>query len=119
MPPGAEIERLALRHALPPGGLGKEEDKLGANGGIGMRARIAQDLESERQKRIADEDGCRLVEGDVKRRAAAADRVIVHGRQVVMHQRVAVDAFERGRGGQGLLLADVKQSRRFDEQKRP
>ena len=93
-----------MRHAAPAGGLGEQQDKLGANGGIGMGAFVAQDLEGERQKRVAGEDGGRLIESDVKGRASAADGVIVHGRQIVMHERVAMDAFERGRRGQRLFV---------------
>jgi hypothetical protein len=55
----------------------------------------------------------------VERGAAAADGVIVHGGQVVMHQRVAMDAFERASGGKRFLLRNAKQTRRFDEKKRP
>src|SRR5512134_3565936 len=36
-----------------------------------------------------------------------------------MHQRIAMDAFERGRGGQRLVLFDAKQARRLDKKKRP
>ena len=72
---------------------------LGANGGLGMGAVVAQDLEGEREKGIARQDGCRLIESEVKGWTAAAYRVIVHRRQVVMNQRVAMDAFERGAAG--------------------
>ena len=39
LPRGAEIERLAERHAPPAAGLGEQQDKLGADGGISMRLR--------------------------------------------------------------------------------
>ncbi len=44
---------------------------------------------------IAGENGGGLVEGAVAGGAAAAQVVIVHGRQIVMHQRVGVDEFHR------------------------
>ena len=119
LPRRAEIERLALRHALPAAGLGQQQDQLGANGGIGMGARVAQDLEGQRQKGVAGQDGGRLVEGDVQGRAPAAQRVVVHRRQVVMHQRVAMDAFERAGGGKRVVFLDAEQSRRFDQKKGP
>ncbi len=93
MPLGAEIERLAERHALPAAGLGEIEDELGADGRVLMQAWVAQDLEGKRQEGVAGKDRGRLAEGDMKGRAAAADGVVVHGRQVVMHQGVAMDAF--------------------------
>ena len=95
----AEVERLTERHAVPAAGLGEQQDQLGANGGIGMRLRIAQNFEGERQQRVAGKDGGRLVEGDMQRGAAAADGVVVHRRQIVMHQGVAMHAFERASGG--------------------
>ena len=49
LPFGGEIERLAERHAVPATGSGQQQDKLGANGRIGVRLRIAQDLEGQRQ----------------------------------------------------------------------
>src|SRR5215467_14043841 len=55
----------------------------------------------------------------MKGRPAAAQRVVVHGGQVVMHQRVAMDAFESRRGGQGLLFRDAKELRRLDQEERP
>ena len=114
-----EIERLAERHALPAAGLGQQQDQLGANGRIGMALPIAQDLEGEGEQRVAGKDGGRLVEGDMQGRAAAADGVVVHRRQIVMHQRVAMHAFERASGGQGVVRRHAKHSRRFDEKKRP
>jgi hypothetical protein len=49
----------------------------------------------------------------------AAHGVIVHGRQIVMHEGVAMDAFKRARSGKRVFLIDAKQTRRFDEKKRP
>ena len=103
LPFGAEIERLAERHAVPATGFGQQQDKLGANGRIGMRLRIAQDLEGQRQQCIAGQDGGCLVEGDMQRGTAAADGVVVHRRQIVMHQGVAMHAFERASRGKGVF----------------
>ena len=85
LPRGAEIERLALRHAPPAAGLGQQQDQLGADGGIGVGAWVAQDLEGKRQKGVAGQDGGCLVEREVESRAAAAHGVVVHRREVVMH----------------------------------
>src|SRR3990170_3550213 len=83
-----------------------------------MGALVAQDFEGKRQKGIAGKNGGCLIEGDMERGAATPDGVVVHGGQVVMHQRVAMHAFERASGGKGVLLLDAKQTRRFDEKKR-
>ena len=50
---------------------------------------------------------------DVQRRPAAPQRVVVHGRQVVVDQRVGMDQFDRARGGQrGVARARRRSVRR-------
>jgi hypothetical protein len=44
------------------------------------------DVEGERQQAVAGKDRRRLVEGDMHGRLAAAQVVVVHRRQVVMHE---------------------------------
>ena len=61
----------------------------------GKRLSPRRGFEGERQQAVAREDGGRLVEGPVHRRLAAPEIVIVHRRQIVMDQRIAVHAFER------------------------
>ncbi len=55
----------------------------------------AQVAEGEGQQGIAGEDGGGFVIGFVDGGAAAAEVVIVHGRQIVVDQRVAVDQLDR------------------------
>jgi len=57
-----------------------------------------QVLECARLQRIAGEDGGGFVEGDVHGGLAAAQVVVVHRRQVVVHQRIGVDQFHRDGG---------------------
>ena len=52
----------------------------------------AQHVEGEGQQPVTGEDRGRLVEFLVRGRTAAAEIVVVHGRQVVMHQRIAMHA---------------------------
>ena len=61
------------------------------------RAVGGKHLERERLQRIAGEDRGRLVELPMRRRAAAPQVVVVHRRQVVVHERVGVDQLD-GRG---------------------
>ena len=65
--------------------------------GIDRRSRLvaADDLEGQRLQGVAREDGCGFVELAVAGRPAAAQVVVVHGRQVVVDQRVGVDHFHR------------------------
>ena len=71
---------------------------------IGMHLGARQNVEREGQQRVAGEDRGRLVVGLVRGRLAAAQVVIVHRRQVVVHQRIAVHAFERGSRRAAALL---------------
>jgi hypothetical protein len=54
-----------------------------------------EELEGARLQPVSDEDRRRLVEGDVQRRLTAAHGVIVHGREVVVNQRIGVDELYR------------------------
>jgi hypothetical protein len=55
----------------------------------------------------------------VHRRLAAAKIVVVHGRQVVVDERIAVDAFERCGDAQGGVVLGVEQGGAFQDQERP
>ena len=65
-----------------------------------MRVLVRQHLEGERLQGVAGEDGRRLVELLVAGRLAAPQVVVVHGRQVVVDQRIGVHEFDRARGAQ-------------------
>ena len=56
---------------------------------------VGEDLEGQRVQRIAGKDRGRFVEGVVHGRLAAPEVVIVHARQIVVDQRIDVDAFDR------------------------
>ena len=78
-----------------------------------------QHVEGEREQAVAGEDRGRLVEFLVRGRPAAAQVVVVHRRQVVVHQRIAMHQLDRGAGHQRLLALDAEQRRGLDRQKRP
>ena len=66
---------------------------------------LGQNLEGEGQKRIARQHRGRLVEGLLGRGPAAAQIVVVHAGQIVMHQRIGVQGLDgggRARGPFGL-----------------
>ena len=74
-------------HRSPPDGLLIRE-MLGAR----------QDLERQCLQGIARQDRGRFVEGPMARGSTASQVVIVHRGQIVMHEAVDVDQFDRGRG---------------------
>ncbi|MNT39296.1 hypothetical protein D3C72_1755270 [compost metagenome] len=63
---------------------------------------IGEDLEGQALQAVAGEYGAGFVEGLVGGRLAAAQVVVVHRRQIVMHQRVGVDQFDRASRRIGL-----------------
>ncbi len=83
------------------------------------RFRRRDDVEGEGQQAVARKDRRRLVEGDVHRRLSAAHVVVVHGREVVMDERIAVDAFERGACSERRFRIAAEEGRAFGDEKRP
>jgi hypothetical protein len=84
-----------------------------------MGRRLAQDLERKGEQGVAGENRRCLVEGLVYGWTSAAQVVVVHGWQVVVHQRVAMDAFDGSRSIQSLLLRYTEEGSRLDDQERP
>ena len=81
--------------------------------GIGMGLRAGENVEREGQQPVAGQDGGRLVERLVRGRAAAPQVVVVHGRQVVVRERIAMHAFERRRRHQRMLARARRTARRI------
>ena len=75
--------------------------------------------ERHRLKRVADQDRSRLVEGLVHGRASSPHYVVVHRRQIVMHQRVAVQTFESGAREQRAFARCTEERRGLHQKERP
>ncbi len=104
------------RQGPRPGEAGDERD---AGRRRKIRRLVGEDVEGVGEKRIAGEDGGRIVVGLVDGRLAPAKVVVVHGRQVVMDERIAVDAFERGGHAKDGRPGHAEQSGALDHQERP
>jgi len=65
-----------------------------------------EDDESFGEQGVAGEQCRGLVELFVRGRPAAAEVVVVHARQVVVDERVGVQALDRDRGRQGGIVGD-------------
>jgi hypothetical protein len=95
---GLEVELLAARHAARAGG---ERQRLHH---LELPARIIRDLifrnqlKSKRLECIANEQRSGFVVLDVHRGLAAAQDIVVHARQIVVHERIGVDQLDRRRG---------------------
>ena len=83
-----------------------------------MNLVIGDHVKGKGQQCIAGKNGCCLVERLVNRRQTPAEIVIVHGRKIVMNERIAMDHFER-RSRQGYaVIGPAEKSRGFHHQDR-
>ena len=87
--------------------------------GVAVDLVAGDDVEGQRQQPVAGEDRGGIVGLLVQRGPAAAQVAVVHRRQIVMDQRIAMDAFERGAGQQRGLARHAEHGRTLDHQKRP
>ena len=83
-----------------------------------MGALVRDHFEGERVEAVAGQDRGRLVEFPVHRRLAATHVVIVHRRQVVMDQRIDMDAFQRERGAGDAGAVDAEELRGGGDEQR-
>src|SRR6185312_3353270 len=102
-----EIDRLTACHAETAARLGEQRDQLEAYGGRGGQRRVRREqLEGERLQPVADQNRRRLVVGLVAGGSAAAQIVIVHRRQIVVHERVHVHELDGARRTLHLALRE-------------
>ena len=79
----------------------------------------SDDVERERQQPVAGQDRRGVIGLLVQRGPAAAEIAVVHCRQIVMNQRIAVNAFERRAGKQRSVARNSEHGRTLDHQERP
>ena len=79
-----------------------------------MALRATDELEGESLQRITGEDRRPLVISLPYRWLAAPQFVVVHRRQIVVHQRVAMDAFDCRGGRQRRLAFDAEKGGRVE-----
>ena len=73
--------------------MGKQSELTARVTGAG----VGDDFESQALQRVPSKQCDGLAESDMAGRLAAAEHVVVHARQVVVHKRVSVDEFNRRR----------------------
>ena len=113
-----EVEHLPAGHAAEARRARQLQHERGAHACLAMHLLARHHVEGERQQRVAGQDRGRLVEGLVHGRPPAPQVVIVHGRQVVMHQRIAMHQFERAAGGQRAVAVGAEQRGALHQQER-
>src|SRR5690606_14945882 len=102
-----QVDGLATDHALGAGGARQQ----GGHAKTGLRlptAFAADPFESQRLQGVARQDGGGLVEGAMAGRAPAAQVVVVHGRQVIVDQRIGMDQFYRPGGDVHCRLGNTE-----------
>src|SRR5262245_28678315 len=113
-----KVEHLAAGHAAETRSTGQFEDECNPHRRIIVHLRPCYDVESECEKRVAYENCCCLIECPVDGRAAATQIIVIHRRQIIVDQRIAVHEFKRGSGYQRTTTRSVEYGSRFNEQKR-
>ena len=113
-----DVHVLAADHALHAGGRGDLGER-GQHRGAAARLARQHQVERLREEAVAGQDGHVLAEGDVAGGPAAAQRVVVDRRQVVVDERVRVDELERGGGGQHAGGVGAAAPRRGQREDRP
>ena len=106
MPPSPDA-RASAKHELEP------------DVGFRVGVRAGENVERQREQPVARQDGGGLVERLMSGRSAAPQVVVVHRRQVVVRQRIAVHTFERAPRQQGALAHHAEQRGALHHQERP
>ncbi len=90
------VDGLPAGHAVPSTGLCQQRDDRQPRRVIEGRV-FRDDPEGERLQCVRRENGGRLIESLVRRRAATSEIVVVHRGEIVVYERESVQEFDRGR----------------------
>ena len=90
-----EVQHLAACQAILTDRLGQCHHQLRPHGAVWVGGFIAEQLKRQREQGIPGQNRRRLVKFAVQCGPAATQVVIVHAGQVVMDQRLGMDAFDR------------------------
>jgi hypothetical protein len=117
--PSAARSSAGLGHADGATGLGQQFNDPDPGGGVRRAGCEAKYAKREHLQRIARQDGSRLVERLVAGRATAPQVVVVHGWQVIVHERVTMYELDRARRRVDALQRDTQGLRRGIHERRP
>ena len=116
---GLEVDHLAAAHPERAGGDGELSHQAAAHRSLGVGRGVGQQLEGQALQGVADQDRGRLVEPAVARRPAAPGQRVVHRRQVVVDQGIAVDQLDRHADPERARRRDREQLGSGHDQERP
>ena len=111
-----KVQQLTADHAADARRARQRADQRDAHFGVRMDLRARRCFESQGQQPVSSEDGRGFVKGFVCCGTAASQVVVVHGRQVVMNERIAMDEFERRSRHQRATSRHAEQIAAGDDQ---
>ena len=98
-----------------PEARGEPQDQFRTDCRVGIGRGIGQDLERQGLQRVAGQNGSCVVEGFVNGRPPPSQVVVVHGGQIVVDERIAMQQFHRAAGPEracGVVARAVARSPR-------
>ena len=116
---GLQVDHLTTDHARPTSRPRQLRDEPQLHAGLQCIVVSGEHLERQRQQRVAGQDRGPVVECFPHRRLAAPDLVVVHRREVVVHERVAMHQLQRECRRHRLRRSCPEDRRALDEQERP
>ena len=84
-----------------------------------MRRGIGEHVEGVSQQSVAGQNGGGFVKSLMRGRSSSPQIVVVHRRQIVMHERVAMDHLQRASRSKRAVAGNAEKPGRFDDQKGP
>ena len=112
-----KVKHLAADHSVGTSRLRQLGDKIASNPRIGMCRRVGKHAERPGEQRIACKNRRGLVELYVTRRKSTTHIIIVHGRKIVVDQRIAVNHLDCRRDPQSAGFVHTEQlSARNDQE---
>jgi hypothetical protein len=118
-PFGGEIKHLPADHAIDTRRLGHRRHEPDARRGSRRGAPVSQDREGEGEEAIPGEDRRRLVESAMHSWLTPAQVIIIHRREIIMHEGIAMHGFECRRDAQGPFAGKTEERGAFDHEIRP
>ena len=113
---GFEIERLSADHAAQTGGARQQQHQIGAHGRVRMGRRVGEHVKRIGQQAVAGQDRGGFIKGLVAGRTSPTQIVVVHRRQIVMYQRIAMNHLQSTSCAQNAVALDAEQAGGFDQQ---
>ena len=110
---------MSAHHAADARGAREPQHQFRTDCRVGIGGGIGQDLERQGLQRVAGQNGSCVIEGFVNRRPPPAQVVVVHGGQIVVDERIAMQQFHRAAGPERAGGVVAQQSRSLHGEEGP